>query len=84
MIAAFSVTAFLSAWGQYMWPLLVTSKDEMRVVQVGITAMQDADSNLSMGLALASVMLVTVPSLLVFLIGHKQLVEGMMAGAVKG
>ena len=68
----------------YMWPLLVTSKDEMRVVQVGINSLQDADSALSLGLALASVMLVTLPSLLVFLFGHRQLVEGMMSGAVKG
>lgn len=84
MIAAFSVTSFISSWGMYMWPLLVTSKDEMRVVQVGINSLQDADSALSLGLALASVMLVTLPSLLVFLFGHRQLVEGMMSGAVKG
>lgn len=84
MIAAFGVTSFLSSWGMYMWPLLVTSKDEMRVVQVGINSMQDADSTLSIGLTLASIAIITLPSLLVFLFGHKQLVEGMMSGAVKG
>ncbi len=84
MIAAFGVTSFLGSWGQYMWPLLVTSRNEMRMVQVGINSLQDADSTLSMGLSLASVALVTLPSLLVFLFGHRQLVEGMMAGAVKG
>ncbi|WOC31151.1 MULTISPECIES: carbohydrate ABC transporter permease [Caproicibacterium] len=82
--AAFGVTSFLSSWGMYMWPLLVTSKDEMRVVQVGINSLQDADSTLSLGLVLASIALITLPSLLVFLFGHKQLVEGMMSGAVKG
>ena len=84
MIAAFAVTSFLSSWGLYLWPLLVTSKDEMRMVQVGINSMQDVDSALALGLALASVALVTLPSLLVFIFGHKQLVEGMMSGAVKG
>jgi ABC-type sugar transport system, permease component len=84
MIAAFAVTSFLSSWGMYLWPLLVTSKDEMRLVQVGINSMQDVDSALALGLALASVALVTFPSLLVFIFGHKQLVEGMMSGAVKG
>ena len=54
------------------------------MVQVGINSLQDADSTLSMGLSLASVALVTLPSLLAFLLGHRQLVEGMMAGAVKG
>jgi sn-glycerol 3-phosphate transport system permease protein len=84
MIAAFAVTSFLSSWGMYLWPLLVTSKDKMRLVQVGINSMQDVDSALALGLALSSVALVTLPSLLVFIFGHKQLVEGMMSGAVKG
>lgn len=84
IIAAFSVTSFLSSWGMYMWPLLVTSKSEMRTVQVGISALQDADSALSFGMALAGVALVTLPSLIVFIFGHRQLVEGMMSGAVKG
>ena len=84
VIAAFGVTSFLSSWAMYMWPLLVTSKDEMRVVQIGINSLQDADSVLSMGLVFACVALVTLPSLLVFIFGQKPLVEGMMAGAVKG
>lgn len=84
VIAAFAVTSFLSSWGMYMWPLLVTSKSEMRMVQVGISALQDADSALSFGMALAGVALVTLPSLIVFICGHKQLVEGMMSGAIKG
>jgi sn-glycerol 3-phosphate transport system permease protein len=84
IIAAFSIASFLSSWGLYMWPLLVTSKSEMRMVQVGISALQDADSALSFGIALAGVAIVTLPSLIVFILGHKQLVEGMMSGAVKG
>lgn len=84
VISAFAVTSFISSWGMYMWPLLVTSKDEMRVVQVGINSLQDADSSLSIGVALAGIAIITLPSLLVFFFGHKQLVEGMMSGAVKG
>lgn len=84
IIAAFGVTSFLGSWGMYLWPLLVTSKDEMRVVQVGINSLQDADNVLSLGIVFACVALVTIPSLLVFLFGHKQLVDGMMSGAVKG
>lgn len=84
MIAAFSITSFLSSWGLYMWPLLVTSKSEMRLVQVGITALQDADSALYFGIVLAAVAVITLPALVVFIFGHKHLVAGMMAGAVKG
>lgn len=84
MIGAFAIVSFLSSWNRYMWPLLVTSKSNMRVVQVGISSLQDADSMLSIGMTLSGVMLVTLPTLIIFIVGHKQLVKGLMAGSVKG
>jgi len=83
-IGAFSIVAFLGSWNRYMWPLLVTNSDSMRVVQVGITSLQDSDAALSIGMTLAGVTLVTLPTMIIFIIGHKQLVSGLMAGAVKG
>ncbi len=56
----------------------------MRMVQVGIASLMDRDTVLAIGIAIAGATVVTVPSLLLFLIGNKQLVRGMMAGAVKG
>src|SRR5215467_8360805 len=35
-VAALSVFAFLAAWNQYLWPLLVTKDDKMRTVQIGL------------------------------------------------
>lgn len=84
MIGAFAIVSFLGSWNRYMWPLLVTSKTSMRVVQIGISSLQDADSALSIGMTLSGVMLVTLPTLIIFIVGHKQLVKGLMAGAVKG
>lgn len=84
MLAAFGVTAFLGSWNMYMWPLLVTNKATMRMVQVGVASLMDRDTVLAVGVAVAGAAVVTLPSLLLFLIGNKQLVRGMMAGAVKG
>lgn len=84
MLAAFGVTAFLGSWNMYMWPLLVTNKATMRMVQVGVASLMDRDTVLAVGVAIAGAAVVTLPSLLLFLIGNKQLVRGMMAGAVKG
>lgn len=83
-IGAFGIVSFLGSWNRYLWPLLVTNTDSMRVVQVGITSLQDSDAALSIGMTLAGVTLVTLPTMLIFAIGHKQLVAGLMAGAVKG
>lgn len=84
VLGAFGIVAFLSMWNGYMWPLLVTNTDTMRMVQVGITSLQDQDSAMSVGMALAAVAIVTLPTLVIFWAGHKQLVSGLLAGAVKG
>src|SRR4029077_8294684 len=34
-VAALAVFAFLAAWNQYLWPLLITKDDARRTVQIG-------------------------------------------------
>ena len=73
----------LNTWNQYMWPLLTTDSDTYRTVQVGISMLYDIDAQ-SMGLMMAGVIIVIVPSLSIFVFMNKQLINGLMAGAVKG
>ncbi|SMC28028.1 carbohydrate ABC transporter membrane protein 2, CUT1 family (TC 3.A.1.1.-) [Clostridium acidisoli DSM 12555] len=77
------IYSFLVAWNQYLWPLLVTSKDTSRTVQIGIGMLQFAE-NQSFGLIMAGIVMVLLPSILIFIIGQKQLIDGMTSGAVKG
>ena len=35
-IAALGLLSFLLAWNQYLWPLLVTNRDDRRTVQIGL------------------------------------------------
>lgn len=84
ILVSFGIISFLSSWNMYTWPLLVTNDDSMRLVQVIITQLQDADAAQSIGIALAGVAIVTIPSIIIFIIGHRQLIAGITAGAVKG
>ncbi|MFD2611355.1 carbohydrate ABC transporter permease [Paenibacillus gansuensis] len=83
VLASLAVYAFLEAWNMYLWPLLVTSSDKMRTVQIGISMLQFEEVT-SWNLVLAGVALVLLPSLLLLVFGLKQLVGGLTAGAVKG
>jgi sn-glycerol 3-phosphate transport system permease protein len=74
---------FLQQWNQYLWPLLVTNSDKVRTVQIGISQLYDIDSE-QIGLMMAGVVVVLVPSLSIFVFMQKQLINGLMAGAVKG
>ena len=66
-----------------MWPLLVTNSSKFRTVQIGISMLYDVDAE-SLGLMMAGVVIVIVPSLSIFIFMQKQLINGLMAGAVKG
>ncbi len=82
-IGAMAVYTFINAWNMYMWPLLVTGSDTMRTVQIGISMLDSVDSQ-SITMMIAGVVMIIVPSLLVFIVGQKQLIKGMFSGAVKG
>ncbi|AGF57999.1 sn-glycerol 3-phosphate transport system permease protein [Clostridium saccharoperbutylacetonicum] len=83
VIASLGVYTFLNTWNQYMWPLLVTNAPEMRTVQIGISMLQFAESQ-NIGVVFAGVIMIILPSIVIFIIGQKQLVEGITSGAVKG
>ncbi len=82
-LGALGAYVFLNTWNQYMWPLLVTNSSSYRTVQVGISMLYDIDAE-SLGLMMAGVVIVVVPSLSIFIFMQKQLIRGLMAGAVKG
>ncbi|WP_320130625.1 carbohydrate ABC transporter permease [uncultured Sphaerochaeta sp.] len=82
-LGALGAYVFLNTWNQYMWPLLVTNSRDYRTVQIGISMLYDIDAQ-SLGLMMAGVVIVIVPSLSIFVFMNKQLINGLMAGAVKG
>lgn len=83
VISSLGIYTFLNTWNQYMWPLLVTNAPEKRTVQIGISMLQFAESQ-DIGLVFAGVIMIILPSILIFIIGEKQLIKGITAGAVKG
>ncbi|MBE3556029.1 MAG: carbohydrate ABC transporter permease [Firmicutes bacterium] len=81
--AIFAVYAFLNAWNQYLWPLLVTSSESMRTVQIGLAMLQWADTTW-WNLLMAGVVVILLPTLAVLFLSQKQLAKGVIAGAIRG
>ena len=82
-IGAMAVYTLINAWNMYMWPLLVTGSEEMRTVQIGISMLNSVDAQ-SITLMMAGVVAIIIPSMVIFIVGQKQLISGMFSGAVKG
>ncbi len=83
VLATLAIYAFLATWNQYLWPLLVINSTEMRTVQIGLALLQSQES-VSWGLVMAGVVIIVLPTVLLFLIGYRHVVRGLTAGAVKG
>jgi ABC-type glycerol-3-phosphate transport system permease component len=81
-LATLAVFAFLQAWNQYLWPLLVTNDPDMRTVQIGVAA---ETRNLDkINVAFAGTVLAFLPMLLLVVAFQRALVRGLFGGAVKG
>lgn len=78
-----AIYGFLSTYNQYFWPLLVTNETLMRTTQVGIAQLRFEES-MRWGVIMAGVIMVAVPTLALLVLGQRQLVRGLTAGAVKG
>ena len=82
-VGALSVFAFLGAWNQYLWPLLVTKDEKYRTVQIGLKQLR-ATSIDQVNVTFAGVIIAALPLVILLLLFQKQLVRGLTAGAVKG
>ena len=67
-IGALSVIEFIYIWNQYLWPLMATNTDDMRVVQIGIKMLMNAESSNNWGVIMAGVIMTIIPPLAVFFI----------------
>ncbi|MEM7125805.1 MAG: carbohydrate ABC transporter permease [Chloroflexota bacterium] len=84
-IGAFAIFAFLNAWNQYLWPLVITKDFEMRTLQIGIRFfMSNLERGQEWGPVMAGSMIALTPALIAFLIAQKQLVQGIAMTGLKG
>ena len=78
-IAALFVVMFIYGWNQYLWPLMATNSDKMKVVVVGIastipTGTQPPEWNLVMAVA----MMALIPPVLVVLFMQRWFMHGLL------
>ena len=82
-VAALTVFAFLAAWNQYLWPLLITKDDSLRTVQIGLKQLAGTSID-QINVTFAGAVIAVLPLVILLLVFQKHLVRGLTAGAVKG
>jgi sn-glycerol 3-phosphate transport system permease protein len=78
-MAALFVIQFIYGWNQYLWPLLITTRDDMQTIVIGIKKMivtQDALTEWQ--LAMATAVLAMLPPVLVVILMQRLFVKGLV------
>jgi len=78
-IAALFVILFIYGWNQYLWPLLITTDQNMDTIVLGIKKMiGTGDSQTEWHLVMATTVLAIVPPVLVVVLMQKWFVKGLV------
>ncbi|WP_322410830.1 carbohydrate ABC transporter permease [Microbacterium invictum] len=80
-IAVVAVMQVQWSWNSFLWPLLVTRSEGLRVIQVGLSSFQ-SEAGVQWPLLMAGATIAIVPMVLLFLVAQRYFVEGL-AGSVK-
>ncbi|MDH4376911.1 MAG: sn-glycerol-3-phosphate ABC transporter permease UgpE [Ramlibacter sp.] len=78
-IAALFVIQFIYGWNQYLWPLLMSTREDMYPIVVGIRSLvAGADAQVQWNLVMVTALLALLPPALVVLLMQKWFVKGLV------
>ncbi len=77
-IAALFVIQFIYGWNQYLWPLLVTTDENMYPIVLGIKRLIAGEAYTEWNVVMATAMLAMIPPALVVILMQKWFVKGLV------
>ncbi|GLY82075.1 carbohydrate ABC transporter permease [Actinoallomurus iriomotensis] len=85
-MAILGLFTFMQVWTDFMWPLVVLQGSDVQTLQTALDHLKIAPGQgiADMALLQAGTIMATVPLFLLFFVAGRQLVAGIMQGAVKG
>lgn len=83
ILASQALFAFMGNWNSYLWPLIVTNKDTMRTLQIGLRYFVGSEGGTEWGVYMAAAVLVTVPVVIFYFFVQKTFVESMASSGLK-
>ena len=81
-VATLAIFSFQAGWNAFLWPLLITTTDDMRTIQLGLTVFVQQYST-QWNQLMAATVVATVPVILVFGLGQRLLVRSIAFTGLK-
>lgn len=80
-----TILKMMGSWNSYVWPMMVTTKDDMRLITTGLRRAFTSDEGRTVqGLQMAGSTIVTAPLLVVFVVLRKYIMRGVSRSGIKG
>ena len=83
-IATLAILTFLGSWNNFLWPLIVVTKDELFTLPVGMTVFQQPLQAPYWTYIMAVSTVATLPVIIVFLSLQRYFIEGVVVSGLKG
>ena len=84
-LISITILKMMGAWNSYVWPRLVTSSDEYRLITNGLRdAFTDMSGQANIPVQMAAVTVVSIPLFLVFIFLRKYIMKGVSRSGIKG
>ena len=84
-LISITILKMMGAWNSYVWPNLVTTSDEYRLITNGLrNAFSDSTGDVNYPVQMAAVVIVSIPLFLVFLFLRKYIMAGVSRSGIKG
>jgi len=83
-LVTLAILTFIQTWGNYMWPLIIGTKEELYTVGQVVGLFNSPLSHHTVDTVMTANLLAAVPPLIFFLIFQRQIVQGIAMSGSKG
>jgi ABC-type glycerol-3-phosphate transport system permease component len=82
-LATLGILTFLDSWNNLLWPLILIQSQDMETIPLGLTKFNTlyATNYVQM---MAMAVIASLPVLIVFLVGRRQIINSLMMSGIKG
>jgi len=82
-VSTLGILTFMASWNNLLWPLIVIQSDDMNTIPLGLSKFSTVYSTNYVQM-LAMAVIASLPVLIIFIIGQRQIINSLMLSGIKG
>ena len=83
IIATLGIFVFMGYWNELFWPLIITSQDKMKTLQLGLSLLKTGYGTTRWNILMAGTTLGSLPIIIVFLFLQRFFIQGIALTGLK-